>query len=47
MKIKVLSSIELIILINSISSKQSNNITNNELTLCDKAMNELINRGAI
>ena len=47
MKIKVLSSIELLSIIDSIKGKQSNSITNNEVRLCDKAYSELINRGVI
>lgn len=47
MKIKVLSSIELLTLINNYKGINPNSITNNQITLCDKAYGELINRGVI
>ena len=47
MKLKVLSSIELLSIIDSIKGKQSKSITNNQLRLCDNAHNELINRGVM
>ena len=47
MKLKVLSSIELLSIIDSIKGKQSNSITDNQLRLCDNAHNELKYRGVI
>lgn len=47
MKIKVLSTIELITLIDNLKGINPNSITNNQIRICDKAYKELSNRGAI